>query len=205
MCSSISIEAFVQAADAIGLRLTAEQAQRVASAAEWLARLSHGSGISGYETADTALMHGMAPALAYFALDTPREGLLVDIGAGSGALGATIAILEENLHVHLVDRAERAYTACEILAARLRLPNLSAYRTDANAVSPGSYDAAVLRALAPAHEALPTARRLVRPGGRLVAYHRPEDPGFLKPEAELIPLDTVSTVLPGLVATAYAV
>lgn len=199
------LEVFTREARRIGLVIAPHQQERLLRAATWLAQLSHSSGISGYETTETALMRGMAPALAYFSLPTPRTGLLVDIGAGNGALGATIAILAENLTIHLVDRAERAYTACEILAARLALPNLIAFRMNTEEAPPHTYDAAVLRAFAPAASALPTARRLTRPGGWVVAYHRFDDTAFLTPDAALTIMGTAATLVPGLVASAYRV
>lgn len=197
------IDHFAAAAEAVGCDLTGAQIERLETAATWLARLGRGSGISGYDTADLALMRGMAPALAYFALDVPRRGLLADVGAGNGAIGATIAILCENLSVCLVDRAQRAYTACEILVARLHLPNLRAVRMDAQDAPAATYDVVVFRALAPGHVALSTTSRLVPRGGSVVAYHRADDHAFLAARTGLTPVMTVPTVLPGLVATAY--
>lgn len=196
---------FLEAAVQHGIDIDVVKSERLTRAAVWLARLSRSSGISGYDSPATALLRGIGPALAYFALDTPRANVLADIGAGNGALGAGIAILEENLSVHLVDRAQRAYTACEILAARLALPNLKALRLDVNDAAPDTYDAAVLRALAPARSALSAAVRLVRPGGCVVAYHRSGDTAFLMPQHELTILGTAATLVPGLVATAYRV
>lgn len=201
--SAMALNDFVAAAAAVGRDITPAQMDRLEAAAMWLAQLGRRSGISGYDTPDLALMRGMAPALAYFALDVPRRGLLADVGAGNGAIGATIAILCENLSVSLVDRAQRAYTACEILVARLHLPNLRAVRMDASDVRPATYNVVVFRALAPGHVALSTTSRLVPPGGSVVAYHRAEDHAFLAPQAGLTPVGAAATVVPGLVATAY--
>ncbi len=205
MVSAMARSDFLAAAEAVRVEISEAQIERLEATAAWLAQLGRRSGISGYDTADLALMRGMAPALAYFALDVPRQGLLADVGAGSGAIGATIAILSENLSVSLVDRAQRAYTACEILVARLHLPNLRAVRTDANDIGTAIFDAVVFRALATGHVALPTTSRLVARGGSVVAYHRAEDHTFLAPQAGLTPIGTASTVVPGLVATAYRV
>jgi len=203
MVSAGALEDFRSAAEAVGVSITPEQTENLLATAAWLAQLSQRSGLSGYDTADVALMRGMAPALAYFALDVPRCGQLADVGAGNGAIGATLAILCGNLSVCLVDRAQRAYTACEILVARLRLPNLHAIRMDADDAQAASYNVVVFRALAPGHMALSTARRVVRHGGSVVAYHRADDHAFLAPQADLTLTGTALTVVPGLVATAY--
>ncbi|MEA3402115.1 MAG: RsmG family class I SAM-dependent methyltransferase [Armatimonadota bacterium] len=189
-----------------GLQPTQEQLERLEQAAAWLARVAEASGLSAYESPKEAWQRGMAPALAYFSLsEAPRNGTLVDLGAGSGALGATIAILERNLRVDLVDRAEKAYTACELLVARLELRNLRARRLDAAEARGEGYNAAVFRAVAAGEQALALATRMVRPTGFIGAYHRRGDRAFTD-DVELqglTVLRTVGTTVPGLALTGY--
>jgi len=196
---------FQDAAEAAGLSITAFERELISRTARWLASLGHASGVSGYDTPDVALVRAMGPALAYLSADkAPRSGRIADIGAGSGALGATIAILEENLFVDLVDRAERAYTACEILAARLGLVNLRAVRADVRSLAAGEYDAAVFRALADGERALPPVRRIVRPGGFIGAFHRAGDPAFQADGgSEVAAAGSWPTLVEGLVLTGY--
>jgi len=197
---------FLDAADGVGLSPTEAQRELLVSAATWLASLGRSSAISGYDTPDEALARAMSPALAYFALaEAPRAAHLADLGAGNGAIGATIAILERNLLVDLVDRARRAYTACEILAARLRLANLRARHLDARDDAAPVYDVVVFRALAPGPLALASARRLVAPGGFIAAYHRLGDPSFGELGGSGLTVGTERTTVPGLVVTGYQV
>lgn len=62
--SAMALNDFVAAAAAVGRDITPAQMDRLEAAAMWLAQLGRGSGISGYDTPDLALMRGMAPALA---------------------------------------------------------------------------------------------------------------------------------------------
>ncbi|MGC9316600.1 MAG: RsmG family class I SAM-dependent methyltransferase [Armatimonadota bacterium] len=189
-----------------GLQVTREQLASLQLAAEWLARLARASGLSGYDSAQEAWERGMTPALAYFNFpEAPRSGALADLGAGSGALGATIAILEGNLQVDLVDRAQKAYTACELLVARLRRSNLRARWQDAGDAAARRYDAVVFRALGPGERALSLAVRVVRANGFIGAYHRAGDRGFTADADHhgLMVVSTVETPVPGLHLTGY--
>ncbi|HDP88612.1 MAG TPA: hypothetical protein ENN42_01430 [Thioalkalivibrio sp.] len=204
--TQVAFQRFQRAARAGGLSLSAQQLGLLARAAEWLAALGHTSGVSGYESVDLALIRAMGPALAYLQADAaPRRGRLADIGAGNGAIGATIAILEQNLMVDLVDRAQRAYTACEILAARLGIANLRAIRADVRALRSGEYDGAVFRALARGERALPLVRRVVRPAGFVGAFHRADDAAFGSAVTEIEPLGSWPTLVGGLVLTGYRI
>lgn len=178
-------------------------------AAQLLAQLARGSGVSGYEDAEDALMRGLGPALAYLSCDdAPRRGDLADLGAGNGALGCGIALLCPELSVTLVDRARRAHTMCELLAARLRLPNLQACLYDVKRSGPPArpYDGIVFRALAHGSQALALAASQVRAGGFIGAYHRAGDPAYTQAEgARLRPLGSVNTLVDGLVLSGFLV
>ncbi len=200
-----AIDRFLDAARAVGLSPSDEQATLLMVAAERLSVIAAGSGISGYEHPDTVLDRGMAPALPYFAFpELPADGSLADLGAGTGALGATIAILAKNLHVDLADRAQRAYTACEMLVRRLALPNLRAVLLDAaDGTRQRRYDAVVLRAVAPAVDALALAAGITRPGGFIAALHRADDRGFRIVQVPLELIGSRETAVSGLVMSAY--
>ena len=190
----------------LALTLTDHQVQRVGVGARSLAKVAVASGMSGYETPQQALERGMAPALAYFGFaQAPRSGRLADLGAGTGALGVTIAVVAPELRVDLIDRAERAFTACELLVARMQLRNLRArlLDTERGGKSEPGYDAVVFRALAPGATALEMAGHLLLPGGFLAAWHRECDPHFAQPPAQFKALGSVQSGLEGLVATGY--
>ena len=201
-----AIDRFARAARGHGLDVGDEQRDLLTRSALWLASLAHASGVSAYDTVEFAVMRGMAPALAYFEASAgPRCGRLADIGAGNGAVGATIAILEQNLVVDLVDRAQRAYTAGEILAGRLALDNLQPIQADVRALPSAEYDAAVFRALARGERALALVRPIVRPSGFIGAFHRHDDVAFGPGMGSIERLGSWATLVEGLVLTGYRV
>ncbi len=198
-----ALERLLDYAVAVGLQPTAQHRVRLAAGAEWLARASAASGLSQYRDPGEALIHAMGPALTYFSSEnTPRTGLLADVGAGNGAIGATIALFAPEMQIHLVDRARRAYTASELLVARLGVGNATAVLADLTQLD-RQYDAVVFRALAPAINALPLAEGLVVSGGLIGAYHRRGDEGFERPSGDLTVLGTMPTLVPALVLTCY--
>ena len=194
---------FISSAASAGLRLSPEDGQRLAAGAQWLARASTASGLSQYRDPADALLRGMGPALAWFRCSRlPREGLLADIGAGNGAIGATIGFFAPEMQIHLVDRARRAYTTSELLVARLGLRNVTPVLSDL-AELPHSYDAVVFRALARAGEALPCALSVAGAEAVIGAFHRRGDADFLRPALDLTVIETVPTIVPELVLTCY--
>jgi 16S rRNA G527 N7-methylase RsmG len=197
------LERFQEQAVDVGLELSACQLERLRRAARWLSKVAAASGVSQYDTPGEALLRGMSPALAYFATYAPVvRGRLGDLGAGNGALGGTIAVCAPDLHADLVDRAERSYTTSELLVAKLDLANARALHQDIEGLD-RVYDVAVFRALAPAPMALPLARGVVVPGGRICAFHQTDDDEFLRPAGDLIVEDSRRTMVAGLVMTCY--
>ncbi len=193
-------------ASELSLTLTPEQLQRLEDAAQALAKVAAASGMSGYESPHEVLARAMAPALAYFAFpEAPRSGHLADLGAGIGALGATLAIVAPEMSVHLIDRAQRAFTACELLIGRLQIANLRARLLDAErqAANLPAYDAVVFRALAPGPEALALASQLLVPEGFVAAWHREGDASFRDPPGALTPVGSAQTAVEGLVVSGY--
>jgi 16S rRNA G527 N7-methylase RsmG len=198
------MDQFVARAADVGLTLGASQQERLARLAESVARASRASAISQYDTPDQALVRGMGPALAFFAFpDRPTSGRIADLGAGNGALGATIALLAPDLTVHLIDRARRAYTACELAIARIGLENAHCLLLDVDMEHAAEYDGIVFRALAAQAHALNLARCLVHSGGFIGAYHAVDAAEYHGPAHQMDTLGTQDTLVPGLVLTAY--
>jgi 16S rRNA G527 N7-methylase RsmG len=197
------LKRFEERAGEVGLELGAHEMLILRRAAEWLATAAAASAVSQYDTPEEALLRGMGPALAYFGMFEPVSGgSVADLGAGNGALGATIGICASNLHVDLVDRAERSYTALELLVAKLSLSNVRPLHRDIERLD-RVYDVAVFRALAPAPTALPLAQGVVVRGGCICAFHQADDDGFLRPAGDLIVEASRRTMVAGLVMTCY--
>ncbi len=199
-------EVFVEHAQEAGLTLCDRQLQALEQLSQWAARLAEASAITGYDTPAQALARGMMPALAYLALPgAPRSGTLADLGAGAGMLGATLAIVAPDLQVDLVDRAQRAFTACELLVAELALDNLGARLLEVGRepMAGPCYDAVILRAVAGGAEALLLAGALVVPGGFVAAWHREGNEQFTDPPPDFEVRQCVPTNVEALVATGY--
>jgi len=200
-----------QIGDQTGVELTSEQIDRAVRVSMWLADLARASGISGYRSPVESLERGIGPAFAYLGfVAAPRTGKVGDLGAGNGALGAGLAILAPGLEVALLDRAKRAFTACELLVGRSRLPNLKAVLMDAGAAgdAAGTYDAIIFRALARGRSALELAAPLVREGGFIGAYHQDGDQDFSDdggegPQNGLKRLGSRETLVGGLRLTGF--
>lgn len=199
------------AAASSGVELSEQTEARLWQAACTLAQLTPGTGLSGYREPEEALLRAISPAFAYLRWEeAPREGLLADLGAGAGALGAGIAILCPGLEVHLVDRAQRAFTVCELLAARLELGNLHAVWLAAGegAGERLRYDAVVFRALARGPKALQLALSITSERAFIGAYHRAADPWYNAAQdtgVGIRRLGTVPTPVEGLAMTGYLV
>ena len=198
-----ALTVFEAYAASAGLTLSEEQRNCLLAGAQWLACASAATALSQYRDVEDVLLRAMGPALAYFACqNTPRSGVVADLGSGNGAIGATIALLAPDLEIHLVDRARRAYTASELLVARMGLKNARPLQADLKGLT-AIYDAAAFRALAPGADALGAVLRLVKQGGVIGAYHRPDDTAYAPSGSALRPLSTVATTVDDLVLTCY--
>ena len=199
-----SLQELLNEAAAQSIELSEEQRDALLVGAEVLARTARARGISQYDQVETALIRAMGPALAYFSFsERPRAGRIADLGAGNGALGAAIALIEPDVTVDLLDRAERSYTACELLVKRMRLQNAACVLASIDKTREARYDGVVFRALAQSARALELAHAITRPGGFIGAWHASGDAGYLEPPGSLRLLRTVGTLVPDLVLTGY--
>jgi 16S rRNA (guanine527-N7)-methyltransferase len=185
-----------------GLAVTPPQPERLEELARWLAERAYPLGFTNYPTAEALVEHHIVPTLALFRLfPPPLTGRVLDLGAGSGVLGLTLALLCPDLQVVLADRRRRSVQFIRLTVARLGLRNASAEQVGAGAPaksSPGVFDLVCFRALAPAAEALRLAGPLLAPGGSVAAWHQSEAAAFLNPPPGWERLATAPTSLPAL-------
>lgn len=157
------------------------------------------------------------PALVAAVLaDHPR--IVLDVGCGTGTLAAQLAAADCAVHVHGVDGDEavlaRAREKTEAIDGRIRL---SHGRSDALPVADGTVDVVIASlllhhlVLEAKQRSLAEARRVLRPGGRLVIadWGAPHDPLMRTAFFALQLLDGFATTrehaagrLPSLVAQA---
>jgi 16S rRNA (guanine527-N7)-methyltransferase len=169
--------------------------------ARWLAGRAFPLGLTNYAVAETVREHHIAPTLAVFCLQTPLSGLTLDLGAGSGALGLTLALLSADIRVILVDRRRRSAEFIALTIARLGLKNAKAMQVNAEGLAkrmPQAFDMICFRALAPAPAALSMAAPLLRSSGFVFAWHQSRDQDFLHPPSQWERLATANTSLAGL-------
>lgn len=117
----------------------------------------------------------------------PTGARFADIGSGAGFPGVVVAIMREDLDVHLVEPMDRRTTWLEYVANELSLENITVVRARAEELhGTVSFDAVSARAVAALKKLVPWTAPLIAPGGRLVA---------LKGERAAMEVDEAAKVL----------
>lgn len=100
----------------------------------------------------------------------PTGVRFADVGSGAGFPGVVVAIMRDDLDVHLVEPMDRRTTWLEYVAAELSLSNVTVVRARAEELhGSASFDAVSARAVAALKKLVPWTAPLIAPGGRLVA------------------------------------
>ncbi len=200
-------EDLLQLATDKGLSLDASQQQLLDKLTDWVAQRAALVGLSKYDSPEAVRERLIAPALAIFdVVDLTSLRSCVDIGAGTGALGITLAIAIPHLQVDLVDRSERAIRFMELLTRHLDLTNAQTILVEAERLAqqrPNHYDLICIRALTDGQEALALAARLCRSGGYITAWHQPTDPAYVAGSLPLERVGVAATGLRGLSVSAF--
>ncbi|MGH9500090.1 MAG: 16S rRNA (guanine(527)-N(7))-methyltransferase RsmG [Terriglobales bacterium] len=100
----------------------------------------------------------------------PEPGLsasLIDVGSGAGFPGVPIKLWAPQLQLTLIDSAHKKVAFLRQLARSLTLTDINVVTGRAEAYSGPPADVVTLRAVERFSSAVPTAARLVAPGGRL--------------------------------------
>ena len=94
---------------------------------------------------------------------------LIDLGSGAGLPGVPIAIARPDVRVRLVEASSRRAAFLEMVVLELGLPNVvvEVGRVEDSA---STADVCTARAFAAAGKAWALARRVLRPGGRLLYF-----------------------------------
>ncbi|MHB8996516.1 MAG: RsmG family class I SAM-dependent methyltransferase [Armatimonadota bacterium] len=192
-------------ADTLGLELPAERWEALGVALEWLGPASLQIGLTNYPDTPTFVEQLVMPLLPL--LTGPAQAHLhspaLDFGAGSSAVGLSMAILRPDIEVILADRRARVVQFADLCIARLRLDNCSSLKIDLGnppAQWRGSCGTVLIRAFGPTSEAIVHAQRLVRPSGSVALWHQPPSPA---PPHPLRQVATLETGIPSLAITIY--
>ena len=129
-------------------------------------------GLTNYRNPHSVLSRLLLPAIAALKWLSPHTGLqVVDVGAGTGAIGLALALLCPSWHLTIVDRRQRAIAFADLVRLKMGLANVTVACADANnPPNPNAYDAALFRAVADLLEDLTMAAKWVKPGGVVVIW-----------------------------------
>lgn len=168
-----------------GLSLRPEQVQSLERLARWIAERAYPLGLTNYATAEEVTQRALLPTLSLFRLlSPPLRGRALDLGAGSGALGFTLALVSPELRALLADRRQRSALFLNLTRTRLEINNVEVRQVEAQALAKESaeaFDLVCLRALAPAPQAFNLVGPLLAREGSVAAWHQSEDASYLDP------------------------
>lgn len=105
---------------------------------------------------------------AWLAPQIANGEVWADLGSGAGFPGVALAAHCPQARVWMVERRQKRAAFLETVAAEGRLTNAEIRCASVDDLPGGALDGVISRAFAPPPEVLVHARRLLRPGGRLV-------------------------------------
>lgn len=185
-----------------GIEIGAATGERLTALATWIAERGLPLGLTNYPSSERVAEHHLAPILAVARLPGfPPGGRVLDLGAGGGALGLTLAVLYPSLNVLLADRRRRSATFINLAIARIGIHNAQARQVEAGLLAktcPGQFEMVGVRALAHAPEVLRLCAPLLSASGWVAAWHQSEDAAFLNPPSGWERTATRETALAGL-------
>lgn len=154
---------------------------RLADFVEWASLRAARLGLTRYSEATDFARGLVAPTLTLFRPELRHavRSPVLDFGAGSGALGITVALLWPAVRVTLADRRQRAVHFVELACARFGIDNAEP-RVRELTLPPTHIDERyaliLLRAFAPSNHALGKALPWTASGGSIALWHRPPPP-----------------------------
>ncbi|MEN6645044.1 MAG: RsmG family class I SAM-dependent methyltransferase [Armatimonadia bacterium] len=179
--------------------------RRLADLLAWLHPAAARLGLTNYRDIQTYIAQLVVPALYLLSptLAPYRLSPMLDFGAGSGAVGLSLACLLPEAEVVLADRRSRVVQFLDLAVSRGGLRNCRSLLADLSAPSPeqqGSCGTVLIRAYGPTTEALRQAVLWTRPEGTIALWHQPPAPD---PPDHLTRADTLQTSVPALALTIY--
>jgi len=107
---------------------------------------------------------------------------LADIGAGSGAVGLSLAAIFPQAEFHLFERSQRKVGFLRIAVSELSLGNATVHNRDVLEIRDGefAFDFAAARGFAKLDAYLQIAKKLLKPSGYILGFSREEPASILK-------------------------
>lgn len=152
----------------LGLRLDAGQRQRLLDYVALLARWNRAYNLTAVREPGEMVARHLLDALTV--LPHVHGETLLDVGSGAGLPGLVVAVARPHLAVTLLDANGKKVRFCRQAAAELALANVTVVQARVEDFRPPApFDTVVSRAFRDVSELVTCCRRLVAPGGRLVA------------------------------------
>ena len=158
-------------ARALGLALPAGGADRLAALIELLAKWNKTFNLTAIREPARMVTHHVLDSLALLTgVALARGARLVDVGCGAGLPGLPLAIARPDLDVTLLDSNGKKIAFVRQAIGELGLANATAVAARIEAYAPPArFDAVVSRAFSDLASFAAAGRRLLAPGGVLVA------------------------------------
>jgi 16S rRNA (guanine527-N7)-methyltransferase len=153
-----AIERLVQDADALGVTLTSEDAARLLTLTEELARWNRSYNLTAISAPAAMVTHHLLDSLAVHPDLSGRR--IADAGTGAGFPGLPLALCNPQRHFTLIDSTAKKVRFVTHAAGRLNLTNVQAVHARVESMRPDEpFDTVLARALAP----IPTLLEKVTP------------------------------------------
>jgi 16S rRNA (guanine527-N7)-methyltransferase len=162
-------EALVAAARTFGVELGADRAGALAVFERLLVERAVPLGMIAPSDAPRIRERHVLDCLRVVNAVRTDDRLCLDLGSGAGLPGLVVAIARPDVSLRLVERRRSRAAFLELAIERLGLRNTSVLPVRAEEVDEMA-DLCFARAFAPRRASWETARRLLRPGGRLVYF-----------------------------------
>ena len=178
----------IKNAQAVGLALTAEQAEKLSAYFAMLEEASKSFNLISYTDVEEMVTRHFLDALAAPALKllAPFRNI-IDVGTGAGFPGLPLAIVLNRPQITLLDSLRKRTDFLQTVVEKLALPNTTVVHARAEDYARTAcrerYDAALSRAVASLPVLLEYTLPFVRVGGAVLAWKGPSAPAEIA-EAE---------------------
>jgi hypothetical protein len=190
----------------LGLKAAPDAVRCLDEAVSWHYPAAFRLGLTNYPDVKDYVSQLILPALTLLRGELSRSvhSPLLDFGAGSGAVGLTLALLCPDWQVVLADRRARVVQFLDLACSRLRLSNCRTACVDLSAPPSelqGSIGTVLIRAFGPTGQALEYATPLLQDDGTIALWHQPPSP---PPPDDFGQAITLETSVSSLALTLYS-
>jgi 16S rRNA (guanine527-N7)-methyltransferase len=162
------VERLMQDAASLGVALTGQDAARLFTLLDELARWNRSYNLTGIATPEAMVTHHLLDSLAIH--PDLKGARIADVGTGAGFPGLPLAVCNRERHFTLIDSTAKKIRFVSHAAALLELTNVTAVQARAEALEVDApFDTVVARAFAPLAQMLAKVQRLCGPQSRVLA------------------------------------